>query len=121
MHCADRDPRRAEIEAELTRAQRAALEEDCQVFGVLRSEWRTVPTLRIKYESTAVATKALRMMGQEGRAWTDALLRACVQLDLEFEAARKRLGMWRSVDRQLPRSEEFSGTQGGRSISEPSA
>jgi hypothetical protein len=110
MRCANHDSRRAEIEAELTPAQRQALEEDCRVFGVLRSEWRAVPALRIKYESTAVATKALRMMGQEGRAWTDALLRACVELDLEFEAARKRLGMWRSVDRQLPRGEDLSGT-----------
>jgi hypothetical protein len=110
MHCVDHDARRAEIEAELTDTQRRALEEDCRVFGVVRTGWRTVPVLRIKYESTALATKALRIMRHEERAWTDALLRACVALDLEFEAARKRLGVWRSVDRQLPRSEDSSGT-----------
>jgi hypothetical protein len=103
--------RRSTIEGELSAIQLQALAEDCMIFGIPRNGWQHVPALRVKYESTAVASSALKIMQGENRAWTDALLRACVSLDVSYEAARKRLGGWRRVGRLLPPCrEDGSGT-----------
>lgn len=90
------------VSQELSTSQREALREDCLLLGVPWEDWRSIPTLRIKYESSAAAGKALRIMSQESRSWTSSLLRACVVLDLEYEAVRKRLSGWQSRGRVLP-------------------
>lgn len=92
----------ARIKADLSAIQRAALAEDCALLGVSPVAWTEVPTLRIKYESVAAAARALRIMEAEQDSWTRALLRACVQLGLSYEAVRKRLGGWRQIERRLP-------------------
>lgn len=90
------------IEQALSPTQIRALEEDCQLLGLERSSWRRVPTIRVKYESVAAAGTALQIMRSENRAWTDALLAACVRLGLSYEAVRKRLHAWQQGPRILP-------------------
>jgi len=90
------------VENELSQTQFHALLEDCALLGVRRGAWRSIPTLRIKYESTAAARLTLRLMSQEGRSRTDALLRASVRLGLNYETVRKRLNTWRMIEPRIP-------------------
>jgi hypothetical protein len=101
---------RHRLEGQLSPVQLRALAEDCLVLGIPRGKWQDVPALRVKYESTAVAACALRIMRDEDRAWTDALLRASVLLGVSYEAVRKRLNGWRQVPRFLPTTEAETPT-----------
>lgn len=92
------------IEAELSEAQREALDEACVLLGVRRDAWFTCPPLRLTYESLAAVALTLKIIDDVGLAWTGALLRACILLDLNYETVRKRLGIWRQADRNLPDS-----------------
>jgi hypothetical protein len=89
------DARRIAIENALSDVQRRALEEDCHVLGVAPHRWQEVATLRIKYESTAVASLTLRLRREQGVSWTYGLMSAAIELDLNYDTVRKRLSEWK--------------------------
>lgn len=96
-----RSPRgnRARIEAELSPAQLATIEEACLLFGVRRERWQRLEALAVAMETAACCRLAERLQAERALSWSRAIVGAAVQLGLEPDTIRGRVAAWRRANR----------------------
>lgn len=73
---------RLRMEAELSDAERAALAEQCDLFGVPRDAWNRIPSFG-NFQTSAALRLAGRLRTEEGMTTEAAINTAAARLDLE--------------------------------------